>query len=231
MKREIKKLYKKDDNLYILDAGMGFGQYTYFLTRYFVNPKIKAVDIKEDQIRDCQYFFNRIGKVNVCVEYADLREISYKNEFDLILSVDVMEHIVEDQKVFNNFFLALKNGGYLIVNTPSDIGGSDVHSEDEKSFIEEHARDGYSINDLEFKLNISGFKVVKHKYSYGKFGRIYWLLAMKYPISLIGQSKIFFLILPFYYILTLIPILTLMLLDYSSNNKTGSGLIVIAKKL
>lgn len=231
IKREIKKLYDKNSKINILDAGMGFGQYTYFLSKHFKNSTIKAVDIKEEQIKDCQYFFKKIGNKNVTIEYADLRDINYQDEFELIISVDVMEHIEEDQKVFNNFSYALKKGGRLLINTPSNFGGSDVHSEGEKSFIEEHAREGYSIEELKNKLENSGLKISTFKYSYGKFGRIYWLLGMKYPISLVGISKIFFILLPLYYFIFIIPILTFMVLDYISDNKRGSGLVVIAEKL
>ncbi|MCX7834412.1 MAG: class I SAM-dependent methyltransferase [Ignavibacteria bacterium] len=231
VKREIKNLFKKSSSLKILDAGTGFGQYTYFLAKYFKDSTIKAVDIKEEQIKDCKYFFKKLGMDNVSFEYADLRKINSQNEFDLIISVDVMEHIVEDQLVFNNFSKALKIGGYLLINTPSDKGGSDVHTEGDRSFIEEHARDGYSIEDLKSKLKNSGLNIVNYKYSYGKFGRLYWLLGMKYPISLVGISKLFMIFLPFYYLITFIPIILFMVLDFYSQNNSGSGLVVIAKKL
>lgn len=230
VKREIKNLFKKDVELSILDAGMGFGQYTYFLSRYFKKSKIKAVDIKKEQIIDCDYFFKKLNKKNVSIEYADLTQIKYEDEFNFILSVDVMEHIKEDQKVFNNFYRALKQDGYLLVNTPSNFGGSNVHSEDDKSFIEEHARNGYSKEEIESKLKHAGFEIKDFKYSYGKYGRIYWLIGMKYPISLIGITKIFIFLLPFYYIITIIPLVILMGFDYTSKNKYGSGILITAKK-
>ena len=37
----------------ILDAGSGFGQYTYRMARWFPKANIKAVDIKPEQIEDC----------------------------------------------------------------------------------------------------------------------------------------------------------------------------------
>ncbi len=59
-----------------------------------------------------------------------------------------MEHIEDDLKVFGNFYNSLKDNGILLISTPSDRGGSDVHNEKEESFIDEHVRDGYSINDI-----------------------------------------------------------------------------------
>ena len=63
-----------------------------------------------------------------------------------------MEHIEEDVQVFKNFYNSLKNNGVLLISTPSDKGGSDVHNEHEESFIDEHVRDGYSIKDITEKL-------------------------------------------------------------------------------
>ena len=51
------------------------------------------------------------------------------NIYNIILSVDVMEHIEEDVLVFQNFYKSLKNNGVLLISTPSDKGGSDVHND------------------------------------------------------------------------------------------------------
>src|SRR4030042_618695 len=46
----------------VLDAGSGFGQYTYYLSGLSDGWKIKAIDIKSGQIEDCNIFFSKIGK-------------------------------------------------------------------------------------------------------------------------------------------------------------------------
>ena len=45
----------------ILDAGTGFGQYSYWMIRQFKNCNILAVDVKEEQVEDCNRFFSSIG--------------------------------------------------------------------------------------------------------------------------------------------------------------------------
>jgi SAM-dependent methyltransferase len=104
------------------------------------------------------------------------------NSFDLALSVDVMEHILEDVEVFRNIHASLKDGGMLLISTPSDQGGSDVHADSETSFIEEHVRDGYNIHEIQQKLRTAGFERIEARYSYGEPGQISWRLSMKYPI-------------------------------------------------
>ena len=82
----------------------------------------------------------------------------------------------------------------LLISNPSDQGGSDVKSESDSSFIEEHVRDGYNIKEIEQKLLSAGFSKVESKYSYGTPGKISWRLSMKYPILMLGSSKLFFII-------------------------------------
>lgn len=220
----------KERGISILDAGSGFGQYTYWMFRHFKNCNILAVDVKDEQVEDCNRFFSVLKSTNVKFEIADLTKFVKENSYDLVLSVDVMEHILEDVRVFKNFYASMKKGGMLLISTPSDQGGSDVHGDDESSFIEEHVRDGYNIKEIEDKLRSAGFSKVEARYSYGTPGKISWRLSMKYPIQLLGVSKIFFIILPFYYIIAYPVSFVLNYFDTYGNHKTGTGLIVKAWK-
>jgi SAM-dependent methyltransferase len=215
----------------ILDAGSGFGQYTYFISGLKLNSKILAVDVKQEQIDDCNAFFSRINRKAVLFEKADLTSFVKKDFFDLILSVDVMEHIEEDEKVFSNFYDSLKKGGLLIISTPSDLGGSDVHDHDHgESFIDEHVRDGYNFSGIQEKLKKAGFTRTEGLYTYGRPGQLGWKLSMKYPILMLNRSKLLFLALPFYYILTFPFALLFNYLDLRSKHKVGTGLVVKAFK-
>ena len=214
----------------ILDAGSGFGQYSYYLSRANKEWDITSVDVKEEQVEDCRRFFSGAGLDNVSFEVADLTEFVREGSYDLVLSVDVMEHIEEDEKVFRNFHRSLRNGGMLLISTPSDQGGSDVHEHDDVSFIDEHVRDGYGTEEIARKLTGAGFSGVETRYSYGTPGKISWRLSMKVPIQLLNRSKMFYIVLPFYYIVVFPFCLLLNWLDVSGRHKTGTGLIVRAWK-
>jgi SAM-dependent methyltransferase len=144
-----------------------------------------------------------------------------------------MEHILEDEKVFENFSESLKPGGILLISTPSDQGGSDTdHHEEEGShgFIEEHVRDGYNREDIIAKLLKSGFSKVLVSYTYGKYGSAAWKLSMKYPIQLLGLSKGFYVLLPFYYLVTFPFCAVMNYMDVNRFNQSGTGLLVKAYK-
>jgi len=230
IKKELKKYQKKHTgSVHALDAGSGFGQYTYYMMKFSDSWKITGVDVKEEQIDDCISFIKKIHKEHrVQFKVADLTQINEKTAYDLILCVDVMEHIENDRQVFNNFANALKAGGMVLISTPSDQGGSDVHDDTHESFIEEHVRNGYNINDIEEKLKSAGFSNVISKYSYGFPGKISWQISMKYPIIMLNWSKFFYIILPFYFILIFPFALLMNVLDINMKHKSGTGLIVKA---
>ncbi len=228
--RELKKWAKEAPaDASVLDAGSGFGQYSYYMARRHRGWQILGVDVKDEQVADCNKFFTETGRNNARFEVADLVNFSMPEKFNLALSVDVMEHILEDVEVFKNIHAALRKNGMLLISTPSDQGGSDAGQGGE-SFIGEHVRNGYNIKEIEDKLKTAGFTKVEAKYSYGTPGHISWILSMKLPMQLLSFSKAFIILLPFYYLITFPFCLILNQADTYGNHKTGTGLIVKAYK-
>ncbi len=232
VKKALRKFLSGNNNAEnILDAGSGFGQYSWRMWKMNRRWQILGIDIKEEQVHDCNNFIahtRAAGKVSF--ETADLTTFSDEGKYDLILSVDVMEHIEDDITVFNNFYRSLINGGWLIISTPSDKGGSDVHHEDEHSFIDEHVRDGYGIKEIREKLGSAGFSDINASYTYGNPGKISWKISMKYPVLMLNTSPVFAIILPVYYILVMPFALVFNCFDVMLKHSEGTGLLVIAKK-
>lgn len=236
VRKELKKL--KDNfqgkKMQILDAGSGFGQYTYRMSRIFPDSVIKGIDVKQEQIDDCNRFFSSINQgKRINFESCDLTALNEPDQYNLILCVDVMEHIAEDELVFRNFHESLKDKGILMISTPSDKGGSDTEAHDHASahgFIGEHVRDGYGIEEIRGKLVSAGFRDIEAKYVYGTPGSLSWRLSMKYPILMLGKSKLFFIILPFYYLIVFPFCALLNWLDILMNHRKGTGLLVKAWK-
>lgn len=232
VKRALRKFKaQRGPDARVLDAGSGFGQYTWRMWKMNHSWKIVAVDVKQEQIDDCNAFFSRTSaSANTSFAYADLTSWSDEEAFDLILSVDVMEHIEDDRTVFRNFYKSLRKNGWLIISTPSDKGGSDVSHEHDDSFIEEHVRDGYGVEEIREKLSESGFKDISVSYTYGKPGKMSWKLSMKIPVLMLNRSPFLAILLPLWYIVVMPFALILNCLDTRITHKEGTGLLVIAKK-
>ena len=231
IKKELRRFRKNlPADARILDAGAGFGQYTYYMSKLGHKWQIKAVDVNAEQVDGCNRFFTQIGRRDrVRFEAADLTGFCEPNQYHLAISVDVMEHIPDDVAVFRNIYTSLKSGGMLLISTPSDKGGSDAGKR-HGSFIDEHVRDGYNVDEIRNKLTETGFSEVEVRFTYGRPGYISWLLSMKYPMLMLRISKFFFLFLPFYYLVTFPFCILLNWLDVVTKHKMGTGLMVMARK-
>lgn len=227
---EVLQVEKSDSRLSILDAGSGFGQYDRFMLHAFPGAKIHAVDIKEDYLNDCEYFFKSdIEDGFIRFRKMDLLEPKFKKTYHLVLCVDVLEHIEEDVKVMQNLQKVLKPGGYFLMHSPSHLAEEDADGDE--SFVGEHARAGYSKEELAEKMRAAGLEPVDLRYTYGKFGHTAWVMLIKWPMLWLTRFGFAMaLVLPFWYFLTLIPGLILMRMDLAVDNEKGTGIIGFARK-
>ncbi len=230
VRREVVALLKHAKNGHVLDAGTGFGQYAYFIARTFPQVEVTAVDIKEDYLARAEAFFQRVLPGRVHFRRADLTRLDLPEEtYDLILSVDVMEHIEEDEAVFRHFYRVLKPGGVVLINTPSDQGGSDVHREGE-SFIGEHVREGYGREELEEKLRRAGLEPFRTRYTYGPAGSLAWRMLIKWPMRMLNTGRWLAPVVLLYYVPVFPVGMFLNWLDMQRENERGTGLLVLARK-
>lgn len=222
--------YRNRKQWKVLDAGCGFGQYDRFLLSKFRNVMIESVDVKHDYLDDCKIYFKKdIEQHKIEFKYADLLEMDRKSEFDTVVCVDVLEHIEDDVRVMTNIAHSLKKDGCLVMHSPSHIAGRDA-GEDE-FFVEEHARAGYSKDELEEKLKKAGFDDIQVRYSYGPIGHTGWVILIKHPMLWLNKGGLWVLPALFvYYVITIIPGLLLLRLDMASNIEEGSGIYAVAKK-
>ncbi len=216
----------------ILDAGSGFGQYTFRLSRVFPQAKITGLDLKEDLVQSSNKFWRSRGQsesARVHFEVGNLLEMAYDSQFDLALSVDVMEHIEEDERVFRNIGRSLKPGGLFIMTTPYYEPSSPSGSSDQP-FVDEHVRAGYSRPELTRKLTQAGMAVEKFVITYGPYGNIAWTLLQKWPMNWLSRAKWAAPLVALY----LIPAYALswlfMQLDMAAKNQRGGGILAVARK-
>lgn len=233
VRREIERLKREGFRPeHILDAGSGFGQYTFRLSRTFPQARITGLDLKEDLVRSGNEFWRGIGGGDgdrIHFEVGNLLELPYESQFDLALSVDVMEHIAEDELVFRNIGRSLRRGGLFIMTTPYyDVSTGSIKSD--QPYVDEHVRPGYSRSELTQKLAQGGMIIEKFVITYGPYGHIAWTLLQKWPMSWLGRSKWLMPLVALY----LIPAYALswlfMQLDMAAENQRGGGILAVARK-
>ncbi len=223
IKRALRKYFKRDAELRFYDAGAGFCQYSYHVLKRFPNARVFATDLKKDYLQKFAGFARAYFGDRFHYQEADLQVFVPKLHYDLVLAIDILEHIEDDRAVLKNFHTCMNPGAFLVISTPSDL-------DEAAKFTAEHVRPGYNKEELENKLTEAGFTLRESSYSYGKYGALAWRLLMKYPLQMLSGSKLALLLLPLYYLFVYPLAFVLNRMDLNSNNSSGTGLFVVAEK-
>lgn len=215
----------------MLDAGSGFGQYDRFLLKEFPNIQVHSIDLKEDYLEDNREFFrDDIKEDRIRIYRGDLLDFATDVKFDFILCIDVLEHIEEDVKVMRNLSACLRKGGYFLMHSPSHYSQEDAN--EDESFVDEHARAGYSKEEIDKKLMESDLLPEKIHYTYGYWGHKAWILSVKWPMILFNKIGLFAVVPLMIYYLPVLPLCLVMnFFDLVSNNEKGNGIYALAKKI
>lgn len=228
IKKTAGKLESKGE-WHLLDAGSGFGQYDRFLLNEFKNIRVYSVDVKKDYLEDCRYYFNKeIREGRISFETTDLLNPDLDKKFDFIICIDVLEHIEDDRRVIQNLKKILNPGGYFLMHSPSHYSEEDGAGDE--TFVDEHARAGYSKEDITEKIRSAGLEPGKVNYTYGFWGHKAWVLSVKYPMiwfNKLGMAAIFPLLI--YYPVVMPFCLLMNLADLGTKNKKGNGIYALAR--
>lgn len=134
----------------ILEFGCGTGGNLKFLSDF---GEVMGLDISERALNFCKKRgFNNL--VLGDVESLNLPE----NSFDLVLALDVLEHLKDDKGTIEKAWRVLKTGGYFLVTVPAY---QFLWSEHDKAL--NHYR-RYLARDFSNKLEEMGFRVIKKSY-------------------------------------------------------------------
>lgn len=215
----------------ILDAGAGYGQYSYRLAKLFPEARVLAVDVKAEQIEDGRWFSEKVGQKNVEYALGDLTAFRRDDFADLAVSVDVMEHIEDDEAVFRNVFATLRTGGQFLIATPSaekeTVPGEEFHS-----VIGEHVRTGYTEREFREKITRAGFIVEKLRRTYTPvWGTLSWHILQRIPVRLLTISKLFaVIVVPWMIVLYPIAALCMAIDILNSKSARGGGWLMVARK-
>jgi SAM-dependent methyltransferase len=103
----------------ILDAGSGRGDYAFYLARRFPEAQVVGVDFDAARVARCRELTAALGLTNVTFQTGDLVTIGFDEPFDLIVSIDVLEHIVEQKAAIHNLKNNLAPDGRFFFHIPT----------------------------------------------------------------------------------------------------------------
>lgn len=156
--RAIREFIELLDGRTCLEVGCDKGVLSYFLRKWGGNWI--SVDADEENIR----ITKELVKENVA--YTDGKTLDYPDKhFDCIIAIDFLEHIHTDQEFIHEMYRVLKDDGTLYITVPHTETGLILNAVRRwLGFKPEdygHVREGYSLKELQEKLDKGSFSVKK----------------------------------------------------------------------
>jgi 2-polyprenyl-3-methyl-5-hydroxy-6-metoxy-1,4-benzoquinol methylase len=140
------------NDLHILEIGCGTGGLTEILRNY---GKVTGFDISPAAVNFCK----SRGLEDVHVKDLTAMDVAeYRDKYDLVLAMDVLEHIQDDLEVMQKVMAMLKPSGLFFVNVPAH---KFLWSEHDEAL--EHKRRYHRV-ELLGKLRDAGYHIVSHTY-------------------------------------------------------------------
>ena len=136
----------------ILEIGCGTGVTTSFLQRW---GKVTGLDMSDEALSFCR----TNGLTDLIL--GDFNKIDlepYKKSFDLVVALDVLEHIQDDIKAIKRVREILKDNGTFLINVPAH---KFLWSEHDEAL---HHKRRYRMHEIVTKLEDCGFNITKKTY-------------------------------------------------------------------
>ncbi len=163
----VKKISKNFTNLKILDLGSGNCYLSFHLLKkgnYITSVSFDNANNEKAYCRSKQLDYKNHKIIYKDINH-DLNINNGNNLFDKVLLLETIEHIEDDLKLLININKLLLPNGELIISTPYKNFNSLLKSDYYLNIGPgSHVRHGYSITEIEAKLNKAGFEIVKYGY-------------------------------------------------------------------
>jgi cyclopropane fatty-acyl-phospholipid synthase-like methyltransferase len=214
----VSKLVKQEieSPMEILDAGSGNGNYAFYLGKLFPAARITAVDISKEKMDTASSIVDLLNMKNVSFCQKSITIMRERLKYDLVVCVDVLEHIKNDFLAIKNMEKSLKPDGNLILHVPKNRRLVFRHFKRFKSYkIEDHAREEYRIEEILHRIKSVGLKVNTVSFTQGWFGSLAWEIDQ---LLIVYLRKLRYVAFPFLYLL--------MLADVYSKNRRGNGFLL-----
>ncbi len=101
------------ENSLILDAGCGDGRFAYLLKK-LKKCEVYGIDISENSLKIAEKNEVKIAQCDLNID-----KIPFNKKFDVILAIDVIEHLLNPVMALKQFKNSLKPNGKIIISTPN----------------------------------------------------------------------------------------------------------------
>jgi 2-polyprenyl-3-methyl-5-hydroxy-6-metoxy-1,4-benzoquinol methylase len=161
----------------ILDAGSGIGYYSQELNKLFPQASVYGIDIDKYKLDFCKNIVKDRQLKKIEFNFKNLEQDTLPaNKYDLIVNIDVLEHVRDYQHILKKFYSAMAKKGYLYIHTPQ-VNQVRIFKKYFSNWShEEHVREGFDKQDMAALLKHIGFSSIEIHEGFGLFGKIAWEL-------------------------------------------------------
>jgi len=207
----------------ILDAGSGPGVFSFELGRRFPDAHVLGIDLLESAIDDCRKIAHRSKVKNVTFLKKDIESLEEKNFFDLILCVDILEHVEDDLKVLKALFDVASPGGILVLHVPALHRRYPVWKKSLNFDMETHVRIGYRIEEILEKITQTGFSIVDSGFTYGFWETLANNISYMITRARMKNKILYSFVFPFLYLISWLG-------PRARPKELGAGIFIVAEK-
>lgn len=206
----------------ILDAGSGSGVFSFELAKAHPEGQVLGIDSDPTLVARANDIAQRARIRNCRFEVGDVTRLDFDSEFDLVVSVDNLEHVEDDVTAMRALGRALRPDGTLVVHVPAHdrrwlIRGRRVNFD-----VPGHVRPGYHWDEIVGKLNEAGFELADVRWTYGALET--FTNNISYLITGADQRH------KSLYAVAFPPLLGLSYLGQFSRPEWGAGILAIARR-
>jgi SAM-dependent methyltransferase len=151
----------------ILDAGCGQGVFSMELAKAHPEARVVGIDMDPVLVERANAIAQRAGLTNCRFEVGDVTKLDYDAAFDLVVSVDNLEHVDDDVTALRGLMRALRPGGRAVVHVPGYERRWLVFGRRVNFDVPGHVRPGYRTNELVERLTGAGFDISSCQSTYG----------------------------------------------------------------
>ncbi|MEX1018675.1 MAG: class I SAM-dependent methyltransferase [Litorilinea sp.] len=157
----------------VLDVGCGHGYTLFWLARRFPGATLLGMDIDAAQIAGCRRATEATGVENLHFRPGVYTDLPDDAAYDLVIAIDVLEHLHEDEAMLAKIATVLRPGGTVVIHVPLRhqvqrriLPAFRAHT------VHDHVRDEYLPHEIVEKVTRAGLQVDRLAYGFGWWGEL-----------------------------------------------------------
>lgn len=211
------------DSKRILDLGSGHGYALFWLAPRYPDSIFEGIELDGSQVEECKQVAESLQLENLSFRQGTYEDLKQPDTYDVIFSIDVLEHVEDDMGMLQRMAEVLKPGGRLVIHVPLR------HQIQQRIFptfaghtVEDHVRDEYLPEEIQAKIEAASCQVESLEFGFGFWGELAFELN-----NLFWQNRVLRNVTA---LLTLPVSLVAGYVDSTRHLKRGNSILVIARK-